>query len=412
MISIEHGLEAVLARAEAVAGGDFMPSEPAPLADCIGRVLRQEVRADADSPPFNRSIRDGFAVQASDARTVPAELEIAGESRAGLSFGGKIGCGQCCEIMTGAEVPEGADAVVMVEDTERLSDGRVRILRSVTAGRSVQAAGTECHRDDLILAPGRRIDAVEIGILASLGCATVQVSRKPRVAIVSTGDELVPVDETPGPAQIRNSNSFTVMAQVVEAGGEASMLGIARDDPDHLRRKLSEAFEHDIVITSGGVSMGKYDLVEGILEEYGVEIAFEKVAMKPGKPTVFGWRDRTFVFGLPGNPVSTIVSFQLFVRPLIQRLLHVRESGNTFLNAALTEDVRCDPAREACVPARAWFEDGGYRLAPVVWKGSSDLVGLSRANAYVLIPRQDGTLQQGARVRFIPMPGAAEGTSG
>ena len=395
----------VSTRADAVVGTDFMPSELVALPDCIGRVLRDNVRADADSPPFNRSIRDGFAVQASDVGTVPAELDVVGESRAGRSFNGTVSGGQCCEIMTGAQVPDGADAVVMVEDTERLSDTHVRILRAVTSGRSVQATGTECREGDLILEPGRRIQAGEIGILASLGCAEVRVSRRPRVAIVSTGDELVEVDKTPGPAQIRNSNSFTIFAQVLEAGGDPTMLGIARDDADDLRSKLSDGLRYDMLITSGGVSMGKYDLVEGIFAEYGVEIGFDKIAMKPGKPTVFGWKDRTFVFGLPGNPVSTIVSFQLFVRPLIHRLLQLSDAGNTFLDAVLTEEVRCDPARAACVPAGVSFEEGQYQVAPVAWKGSSDLVGLSRANSYVLIPQREGVLEKGTSVRFIPTGG-------
>jgi molybdopterin molybdotransferase len=225
------------------------------------------------------------------------------------------------------------------------------------------------------------------------------------VAIVSTGDELVPVDQTPGPAEIRNSNSFTLSAQVSEAGGDPAMLGIAGDEAGDLGEKLDGALAYDIVLTSGGVSMGKYDLVEGIFADRGVEVAFEKVAMKPGKPTVFGWRDRTFVFGLPGNPVSTIVSFQLFVRPLIRRLLHARNAGNTLLEAVLSAEARCDPAREACIPASVSFRDGRYHLATVPWKGSSDLIGLSRANAYVLIPRREGVLAEGARVRFIPVSG-------
>jgi molybdopterin molybdotransferase len=403
MISIEQGVQMVSARADAAISTDFMPAESVALSDSIGRVLREAIHADVDSPSFNRSIRDGFAVKASDVQTVPVELDVIGESRAGLSFDGVVGAGQCSEIMTGAEVPEGADAVVMVEDTERISDSRVRILQTVASGRSIQAEGTECRAGELILEPGRKIGAGEVGILASLGYARVQVSARPRVAIVSTGDELVEVDQTPGRAEIRNSNSYTLLAQVVEAGGAPTILGIARDNVDDLRAKVSDALSYDIVITSGGVSMGKYDLVEGVFAEYGVQIEFEKVAMKPGKPTVFGWKDKTFVFGLPGNPVSTIVSFQLFVRPLIQRLLQLPDSRTSSLEAVLTEAVRCDPARAACVPAKVWFENGRYQLAPVRWKGSSDLVGLSRANAYVLIPREDGTLQTGSSVRFIPM---------
>ena len=403
MISIEQALDAVLARTEAVAGDDCMPVESVVLADSVGRILRRDVNADADSPPFHRSVRDGFAVVSADVAAAPVELEVVGESRAGRSFDGRVAPGQCCEIMTGAEVPDGADAVVMLEDTRPGTNGRVRMLRTVQAGKHVQGAGTECRKGDRVLEGGRRIGAGEIGILASLGYVGVPVSRKPRVAILSTGDELVDVAETPGPAQIRNSNSVSLMAQVVEAGGDPIPLGIAGDDSDDLRAKLSEALRHDVVITSGGVSMGKYDLVEGVLEELGVEIAFEKVAMKPGKPTVFGWREKTFVFGLPGNPVSTIVSFQLFVRPLIRRLLHAGTGRGGFLEAVLDGPVRCDPVRGACVPARARFRDGAYRIAPVRWMGSSDLVGLARANAYLLIPRRDGELSGGDRVRFIPM---------
>jgi molybdopterin molybdotransferase len=403
MISIEQGLHIVSKRVQAEVGEDFMPTEQVSLIDSIGRTLRQDVSADLDSPPFDRSVRDGFALRAEDVRSVPIELDVVGESRAGSSYDGSIGRGQCVAIMTGSEVPSGADAVVMVENTEKVSEQRVRILEGVRAGRSIQTEGTECRKGDRLLQSGSEIQVPEIGLLASVGCARVRVSRRPRVAILSTGDELVPVDQKPGRAQIRNSNSFTLMAQVAAAGGEPEVLGIVSDDVEDLGQRIGQALERDIVITSGGVSMGKYDLVEGVLADHGVEIGFDKVAMKPGKPTVFGWRGRTFVFGLPGNPVSTIVSFQLFVRPLIRRLLHVRDAGDHFLEANLEQDVRCDGVRAACVPARVSFGDGGYRLKTVDWKGSSDLVGLSRANAYVLIPQQEGSLTAGTRVRFIPM---------
>ncbi len=403
MISIEHGLQIVSNRFQAEAGEDFMPAEDVSLSDSLGRTLRQDVFADLHSPPFDRSVRDGFAVRSEDVRSVPVELDVVGESRAGSSYDGSISQGQCVAIMTGAEVPAGADAVVMVESTRNVSRRRMRILESVTSGQSIQPEGTECKRGDRILDSGREIQAPEVGILASVGCSRVQVSKRPRVAILSTGDELVEVDQTPRRAQIRNSNSFTLFAQVRAAGGEPEMLGIVSDDVEALGQKISQALERDIVITSGGVSMGKYDLVEGVLADHGVEIEFNKVAMKPGKPTVFGWKRRTFVFGLPGNPVSTIVSFQLFVRPLIRRLLHAHNVGDNLLEANLEQDVRCDPERAACVPAWVHFSGGGYQLKTVEWKGSSDLVGLARANAYVLIPQQKGSLAAGMPVGFIPM---------
>ncbi len=403
MVTIEEAEARVRERAKAVLSADFMSIETVPLAESLGRILRSEMRADRDSPPFRRSVRDGFAVRAADVGTVPAELDVIGESRAGLSFEGVVGRGQVVEIMTGAEVPGGSDAIVMVEDTERLTPSRVRILKSVEPGKSVQDRGAECHAGDRILSPGRRIHGGDIGMIASVGRSWVPVSRKPGVAIVSTGDELVDIDDVPGPAQIRNSNSVTLAAEVADAGGVPTILGIARDDPDELRERILKALEYEIVITSGGVSMGKYDLVQGVFAGLGVQIEFDKVSMKPGKPTVFGWKDRTFVFGLPGNPVSTIVSFRLFIRPLIRMLLHSTDPSDAILEAELVAPARCDPARAACVPASVGFRDGRYRIEPVDWKGSSDLVGLSRANAYVLIPRQDDDLPAGTRVRFLPV---------
>ena len=346
MISIERGLEIVASVAQTSIGPDFMPPEAVPLADAIGRILREDVRLDADSPPFDRSIRDGFALRAEDIVDVPQELRVIGESRAGASFEGEVGLGECCEIMTGAAVPRGADAVVMVEYTEAGSgEGRVQIQREARPGQSIQRMGTEASAGDRILGAGRAIRTPDLGVLASVGRADVQVSRRPRVAILSTGDELVEVGETPRADQIRNGNSYTLYAQCLEAGAEPDMLGIARDDLGDLSEKVSRGLERDILMTSGGVSMGKYDFVEGVFQDHGVELHFDKVAMKPGKPTVFGSRGRTFVFGLPGNPVSTMVSFQLFVRPLIHSLLQVVDDPTAPLEAALAERARCDPER-------------------------------------------------------------------
>lgn len=406
MISIEEALGIVCARAEVAVSQGLMPTEDVELEEACGRVLRVPVSADFDSPPFDRSIRDGFAVRSQDLGEVPALLRVVGESRAGAAFAGRVGPGECSEIMTGAEVPSGADAVVMVEDTERVDDNGVRILKAVPGGRSIQTRGSECRRGDLMLDPGRLIGAPEAAVLATTGHATVSVSKKPIVGILSTGDELVEVGSIPGPSQIRNSNGVTLAAQVAEAGGSPRLLGIVRDDPSALADALGGGLASDVLITSGGVSMGKYDLVVGALESHGVEIGFDKVAMKPGKPTVFGWRGDRFVFGLPGNPVSTIVAFQLFVRPLIRMLLHLAAPATTLLDATLESEARCDPAREACVPASVRFADGRYRLALVPWKGSSDITGLAKANAYVMIPRQGGVLEAGSEVRFIPMAGA------
>ena len=214
---------------------------------------------------------------------------------------------------------------------------------------------------------------------------------------------MVEVEETPKPDQIRNSNSYTICAQVEEAGARPLPLGIARDNLDDLRHKIRQGLEHDILIVSGGVSMGKYDLVAKAFAEFGVEISFDKIAMKPGKPTVFGHRGQTYVFGLPGNPISTMVAFHMFVRPLILFLLKADNTAPKILDAKLETPAKCDPERAALVPALVRFDAGQYWIRTAPWKGSSDLVGLSRANALIMIPRRSGTLEAGENAQFLLM---------
>jgi molybdopterin molybdotransferase len=399
MIAIERALEIVKAAA-AEARAERMGSEAVPLALAHGRILREDVLADADSPPFDKSIRDGFAVRAADVQTVPCELEILGESRAGYAAGVAVRAGAACEIMTGAPLPEGADAVVMVEHTERSGPRTVRILRRAAAGAGTLRRAAEARAGERLIAAGARIGLADIGLLAGAGKSHPLVSKKPRVAIVATGDELVDPSHAPGPGQIRNSNSFTLAAQAAAAGAEPVLLGIAADNRADLREKIGRALEHDIALVSGGVSMGKYDLVEPVFAELGVTVFFEKVSMKPGKPTVFGRRNGTFVFGLPGNPVSTIVSFHMFVRPVIASLL--RESAQPDLpQATLEAPTRCDPERAAIVPARVRLDGGSYRIQTASWKGSSDLAGLARSNALVMIPGREGDMETGETVPFI-----------
>jgi molybdopterin molybdotransferase len=311
--------------------------------------------------------------------------------------------GTCCEIMTGAPLPAGADAVVMVEYTEAAPDSSVRILRTAREGDGLLRRAAELHKGEKVFGPGRRIQMADIGTLASVGKAEVLVSRKPRVAILATGDELVEVAASPADGQIRNSNGYTLHAQVVAAGGEPVLLGIGRDNLEDLRRQIERGLQHDVLLVSGGVSMGKYDFVEPVFAEFGVEVLFESVAMKPGKPTVFGYRGDTYVFGLPGNPVSTIVAFRMFVEPVIQSLLKSSELVRPRLRARLEAPAKCDPARAAIVPALVRFDGETYRIKTAPWKGSSDLAGLSRANALVVIPQAEGSLQPGEVVDFLSL---------
>jgi molybdopterin molybdotransferase len=403
MLPLEDGIEVVMSLAREKNREDWMAAESVPLHEAISRILREDVFCEADSPPFDKSIRDGFAVRFEDVAEVPATLKVIGESRAGSGAEVKIRNGECCEIMTGAPLPPGANSVVMVEYTQRPSDGTVRILKSVRENEGLLRRAAEARQGERVLEAGRRIGLAEVGLLASEGKASVRVSKKPRVAIIATGDELVEVQEAPQHAQIRNSNSYTLYAQTVEAGASPVLFGIARDNLDDLRSRIRKGLEHDILVVSGGVSMGKYDLVEKVFAEFGVQVLFDKIAMKPGKPTVFGHRERTYVFGLPGNPVSTIVSFRMFVRPLIRFLLKARATEPEILEAHLEAPAKCDPVRASIVPAQVRFDRGTYRISTAPWKGSSDLVGLAQANALIMIPCREGTLQAGEIVRFLPM---------
>lgn len=403
MIAIERGVTIVMDLASELARPDRMPAETVPLTESMHRILREDVLADSDSPRFDKAIRDGFAVRFEDLSTIPADLRVIGESRAGHSAaeGTNVTSTTCCEIMTGAAMPAGANAVVMVEHTERLSPDRVRILRSVREGEGLMRLGVELRQGDRILNSGKKILLADIGTLAIVGKAHVAVSRRPRVAILATGDELVEVRENPDASRIRNSNSYSLHAQVTEAGAEPVMLGIARDNLADLREKIRLGLEHDIVLVSGGVSMGKYDFVEDVFAEFGVKVLFDSVAMKPGKPTVFGHRGDTFVFGLPGNPVSTMVAFRMFVRPLILKLLKAEDTASTNLEAQLDVATRRDSSRTAIVPAMVRFEERRYRIRTAPWKGSSDLAGLSRANALVVIPHGEGMIEAGEWVEFF-----------
>ena len=401
MIEIERAIEIVMSAAADLDQSDRMPAESVRLTEARHRILRENILADADSPPFDKSIRDGFAVRHEDLRDIPVVLKVIGESRAGRAAAVEVVAGTAVEIMTGAPLPSGANAVVMVEHTEQPSPGLVRILKKVHEGNGLLRRGAEARAGDYVLPRGKSIEVADIGLLASTGKAQVSVSKRPRVAIVATGDELVELEQTPSPGQIRNSNSYTLHTQVVSAGGDAVMLGTAKDDLGDLRDKIGRALEHDIALVSGGVSMGKYDLVEDVFGEFGVRVLFDKVAMKPGKPTVFGHRGSTFVFGLPGNPVSTMVSFHMFVRPLILHLLKANDTSPRMLTAHLEAPAKCDPERAALVPALVRFVDGAYRIQTAPWKGSSDLVGLARANALIVIPRREGTMAAGEMARFL-----------
>jgi len=376
-----------------------------------GRVLAEGILADRDFPPFARATRDGYAVRAADLAEVPARIEVVGELKAGdwpEPERCSVGQRQAVGIMTGAPLPAGADAVVMVEHTS-LSGRTLDIRRGVSAGENFVAVGAEARAGQLLLERGRRLDHTGVAIAAAVGKSRVKVFRKPRVAVLSTGDELVEIDATPGPAQIRNSNSYSLAAQVQNAGGEAVRLAVAPDERRLLRAAIEEALACDLLLVTGGVSMGKYDLVEQVLAELQAEFYFTGAEIQPGRPVVFGscgmdplaraqsqagGRTRAgasalhkkYFFGLPGNPVSTMVTFELFARPVIEALAGMLPRPLIFLRARLKSEIRTKTGLKRFLPAVLSGEFENAEVEPARWQGSGDIAALARTNCYVVIP--------------------------
>jgi molybdopterin molybdotransferase len=423
VVSFEEARHLVEQHAGSVRTGEV---ETVDLLAGLGRVLAEGIVADRDFPPFARATRDGYAVRAADLAEVPARLEVVGEVKAGdWPEPGvcSVGRGRAVGIMTGAPLPAGADAVVMVEHTS-LAGQSVEVRRSVSRGENFVPRGAEARAGQLLVDRGRRLDHAGIAIAASVGKSRVQVFRKPRVAVLSTGDEVVEMDATPGPAQIRNSNSYSLAAQVQNAGGEAVRLAIAPDEPRRLRALIEEGLDYDLLLLTGGVSMGKYDLVEQVLGELKAEFYFTGAEIQPGRPVVFGscgagalaradsdvaagTRARApaphkkYFLGLPGNPVSTMVTFELFARPMIEALAGMTPQRLIFLRARLKSEIRTKTGLKRFLPAvlSGEFENAEVELAR--WQGSGDIATLARADCYVVIPPDRERIDAGEWVSLL-----------
>jgi molybdopterin molybdotransferase len=378
-----------------------LPAEAAPLSPAaLGRVLAEDVPSDLDMPPHDKSIVDGYAVRCADLPHGHATLAVVDDIPAGRTPRVKLGPGQAARIMTGAPVPEGADAVVMVERTRASEDRIIIDDRPPTPGQNILPRGKEMRKGDVVLKPGTVLRPPEFALLATVGRTSARLLPAPRVAVLSTGDEVVEPPGTPGPGQIRNSNGPMLLAQSARAGALPRYLGIARDTLDSLRPLVREGLQADVLVLSGGVSAGKLDLVPGVLQEAGVQPHFHKVVMKPGKPVFFGTLDhpdarRTLVFGLPGNPVSSLVCFELFIRPALRKLAGHADPGPVTVSAALAEDFAYPTDRPTYHPARLDTTPEGWRVRPVPWFGSADLRALLAANALVLLPAGDGKHRAG-----------------
>ncbi len=382
--------------------------ETLPLLDCLGRILAETVVADRDQPPFDRSTRDGFAVRAAEIST-GRSLRVLGLIRAGERWTGQaLAAGEAIEIMTGAPLPDGADAVVMVEHVEA-AEGSVRLqgARSFQMGENIVARGSEARAGDALLLPGTKMEAAEIALAAACGRPVLKVFTRPRVAIVATGDELVDIDATPELQEIRNSNSFGIAALVAEFGGSAERLAVARDRREEIRERIAQGRVYDLLVLSGGVSMGKYDLVEEVLAEFGAEFFFTGVKMQPGKPVVFGRLPKRgdqrecYFFGLPGNPVSTQVTFHCFVSPMVMALAGARAEGPRFAQARLSEDVPGKAGLTRLLPARLSANGLQAEVRLVGWQGSGDLAANSRANCYAVLPQDGRNLAAGESITIL-----------
>jgi len=372
-------------------------AEPVDLLAAAGRVLTEPVLADRDLPPFPRSTRDGYAVRSADLSALPATLEVIGEIKAGETLDrlpANIGSGQCAAIMTGAPLPAGADAVVMVEHSSQHGK-QVEITRGVAPGENVVPRGAEAQQGCVLIDRGQRLTEAALALAASVGKSRLQVYPRPRVAVLTTGDEIVNVDAAPGPTQIRNSNSYSLAAQILRAGGQPVLLPVAPDEPQALRQLIELGLKSDLLLMTGGVSMGRYDLVEQVLSEMQAEFFFTGAKIQPGRPVVFGKcgadthvseKPATYFFGLPGNPVSTMVTFELFARPMLEALAGQSSRKLTFLYVRLKSEIRVKTGLTRFLPAilSGEFENSAVEL--VAWQGSGDIAATARANCYAVIP--------------------------
>jgi len=384
-------------------------SQSVDLLSAAGRVLAESVLADRDLPPFPRSTRDGYAVRSADLSQIPATLDVIGEIKAGEPLNNipaSVGNRQAVSIMTGAPVPDGADAVVMVEYTSNRGQ-QVEITRQVVPGENVVPRGAEARLGTSLIDRGTRLNDAAIALAASAGKTKLQIYKRPRVAVLTTGDEIVGIHANPGPTQIRNSNSYSLAVQIQQAGGEPVLLPIAPDEPKRLRELIEAGLQHDLLLMTGGVSMGRYDLVEQVLSEMQAEFFFTGARIQPGRPVVFGKcgvparAELTYFFGLPGNPVSTMVTFELFARPMLEALAGMTPRKLAFVNARLKSEIKVKPGLKRFLPAILSGEYENSQVELVPWQGSGDVAATARANCCIVIPPDRDRIPAGEFVSLM-----------
>lgn len=399
MITVESALETILKEIRP------LPLESVDITSALGRVIGEDVTARSGNPPWDNSAMDGYAVRAADAvgasTEKPVKLSVIYDLPAGSVPGGPVDPGQAVRIMTGAPVPEGADAVVMVEKTAS-GDGFVLIKAEPRTGENIRKAGEDFKAGEIVIRKGSLIRPAEVSMLATVGSPFVMVHKRPRVAVISTGDELCDINEAPGLGKISNSNGYALAALVSASGAVPIQLGIARDTRESLRDKLTAALSADCVITSGGVSVGDYDFVKDVLKDMGSSMIFWKVAMKPGKPLAFGVIGGKPAFGLPGNPISSMVAFEQFVRPTLLKMAGKTNIFRQAFSAELMKDIRIKPGRMNFIRAELRYSGGGFTVTPLDGQGSGMIMTMVRANSFVIVPQDSEGFKKGETVKVQP----------
>ncbi len=397
MILYEEAIEIVLENVSRLG------TETVELTSALDRVLREDVYSDIDNPPFDNSAMDGYAVKSKDtdgaAESNPVVLKLSDTIPAGKVSSYKLKNGEAASIMTGAQILKGADAVIKVEDTRKISEDEIEIYRSVRKGGNVRYRGEDLKKSEQVLKSGIRITAPMVSLLAAVGKRYIKVSHKPRVGILATGDEIVEPEIVPPPGKIRNSVSYYLYSQVLKEGGIPSYFGIIRDNYSEIKEKISEILNiSDILVTTGGVSVGKYDYVVKIFEELGLDIKFRKAAIKPGKPTVFGKRGDKIIFGLPGNPVSSMITFIKFVSPCIAGMMGVENFKRTVIPCISDEDVKVEKGRKNFVRVKIETRDNKIYAKPTGAQGSAMLKSIMDADGVMLLSEQKSEVKRGEDV--------------
>lgn len=406
VIKVEEALKTVLSSIHT------LPCEEVRITESLDRILAEDISADMDIPQLDNSAMDGYAVKTIDtlgaSKSNPKILEVVEDIRAGYLASKTVRENQAIRIMTGAAVPKGADSVVIVEDTEKQGKDKVKIFKEAKRRDNIRSRGEDIKNGELVVSKGTLLSSAHIGILASLGKSKIKVTKRPRVAVLATGDEVVDVEEKLEPGKLRSSNSYTLYSQILNCGAIPKNLGIARDKPEELENKIREGLGCDLILTSGGVSVGDYDLVKFILAKMGTDIKFWKVAMKPGKPLVFGMISASGskgvpIFGLPGNPVSSMVSFEVFVRPAILKMLGQDIDNRKEVDAVLEENIEKKKGSRYFLRAQTRWEDGIYLTKTTGPQGSGILKSMVLANSLIILPEEDEFVEKGTRVtvRFL-----------